>query len=305
MILDYEEYVIDIVEEYLRSSRHGATFHSLRPLPRSGFRNLVKNGPDIYEFYDSTPKPGKLLFVSNKLAPRTVLGVAEKTFQVQKRLVPRLAEVVVCPLHVGEYDGCSYAIFEKHITCNGRYSIEIKKFLLRASVINWLEQVAITTSSLANSEYVGKFIHALSYVLNDNNIPGKDNNELENIVSDTDCGKFECRTCLTHGDFWWGNILIDNNFTNLRDFRFNVIDWGSCLIQGFPFIDLIALIDDLRIKSNAKRNILEKYALKLNIPQEHINCYIYAYIGVLGLNRNELPYERFLLRANRLLSYRT
>ncbi len=304
MILDYEEYVIDIVEEYLKNSRHGTTFHSLRPLIKPSFKRAVKDSPDIYEFCDSTPQQRKILFVSNQFAPRTVLDAAEKTLQMQKRLVASLSKVILRPLHVGEYDGRSYAVFEKHIACNGRYSKKIKKLLFRASVITWLEQVAITTCSFADPEYVKKTIDALNYVLNDNNISGKSNSELRDIISDIDRGKIKYLTCLAHGDFWWGNILISNNFVNFHDFKFKIIDWGSGLVQGVPFIDLIRLLDDSRINQNAKRAILEKYALKLNILQEHINYYIYVYIGFLAQNRNEFPYERFLSLANRLLSYR-
>jgi len=297
--------VIGIIEEENLRVGNKYIAASFKLLNRPSFKTDVKDSPRIFRVNGISPEYDSIIAISNTSFPNFVNYAVERTSEAANKLSPRLGKHILRPSTTGYAGTQSYAIWPR------QQPISNNKFLRRAQlqtinkgVFQWLCDLSKYTQNPVNSgEELNKwYIDPLMFLLRQECI----SNDIKRITSETlrsiETSVFRPVSVLQHGDFWYGNVLLKRYwpFSLKSPSYFYVIDWSGANINGYPFIDGLRYFLSIGIGDPALKNRLNIYSDVTEVKIKEVLYYTCAYIGYLGVNRNEFPLDRYLDLAKKL-----
>ena len=306
MISDVAQYAIDIVELENQKSETKYDPGSLAALDRKNPGKEVEDSPAIFTIDGFRPEDDSIAIVSNEQFPNFVNEAVVKTNAAAKRLDQRLSRPVLCPTTTGNYGVQSYAFWPRHRPIsNNRILKRVQILNLYQRAFQWLCDVAKTTQLPveAGEELAKQYKDPLSFLLKEDYIP----DAIKGIASDTlaelESGIFQPVSILQHGDFWYGNILLDKSwpFSLNSPSSFFLIDWGGANIHGYPYVDALRYLMSVGKRGSAMSHYLNLYSNNSGLSIKDISRYICAYAGFLGMHRNEFPLDRYLKLVDTLI----
>ncbi len=299
MIPEYDEYLVSLVEQENRKSSGKYDVESLKPLGKPTFKDDVRDSPGFFTVDGVDSQSDSIIIVSNKQFPDFVNETVEKTSEASAKLVPELSKHILFPLATGTYGTQSYVFWPRQQPIsNKRLTKRVQLMTVNSRVYQWLTDVTMTTqvSVVSGEELNNQFKVPLAFLINQESVPGEIKRSASETIRLLDAAEISPVSILQHGDFWYGNILLERSwpFSLKSPVSFFIIDWGGANMAGYPYIDQLRYLMSMRQQDHVIARNLTKYSDECGIPVRDIMCYICAYAGYLGMNRNELPFDRYL-----------
>ena len=279
---------------------------SLSWISRPGFKGDVADAAAIFKINGENRSDDAIFIVSNPQHPDFVQAAVDKADQVRARLEPDLARPVLCPRFSGRDEGRSFAVYPvlRPISANPLLGT-LQKRLLQKSVTRWIGALCRASRRTLDraAEIDALFIRPLSYIEGQGRFSKGFREAAAQAAAAIERNEFSPVTCIQHGDFWYGNVLLNGALPLPGSrARFSVIDWGGARIDGYPFLDSLSFSQSCKRSDTAGRHILRDYAHHAGVPAEHALHYVCAGLGRLGLNRNEFPLNRYIPAAQKHFS---
>lgn len=300
MSLNFEEFVLDIVESCAERLGNDLDMSSIHWFERPGFKDAVADSSYIFFIDGKNREHDITLILSNKDFPETVRNACILATSIYQRLELEEQRHVVIPLLEGWYDGRSYAVFPRlEGFSNSRALRFAQKRFVKPKVAEWLANVTIQTKNYCNGpdETSRAFIEPFEYLASDIKLSLAIRKFAETYLSIDIRKKFQLFTSVHHGDFWSGNILAKRGSVPGFGFlsgEFRIIDWGTARLDGYPCIDIIRFATSLSRKTNTAGQFVHQYANATAISREEVGIYAMASLGRLGLELDQFPKPRFL-----------
>ena len=221
--------------------------------------------------------------------------------QCKQLLGTPLGTHILSPLAADELEGLSWAIYPYCTPLSdSRLLWPLQRKFLRQSVFEWLLDVAKeTVCDVSPSEKESCFLQPLEYMASLSSLPKPIQQAAKVSCHTLETGAFSPNFCLMQGDFWKGNLLIDNRFVTAPQGaswskRFVIIDWAGAQIKGYPFYDLIRFADSFRVKGVKLVECIHLLCQELGCTVTQGRSYLLAALGNIGMNLECFPFEEFL-----------
>jgi hypothetical protein len=301
------DYIDDIIEDVCQNLNVKYNSSSINWISRPDFKGQVADAALIFKINGIKHDDDAVFIISNPDYPNFVEDAVKKAEKISTLVPPNTSKSILLPSFSGYYGEQSFSAFPMldNISQN-RLCRAGQKYLLKNGVNEWIGE--LTKSShryLTGSDEINDiFIKPLLYVIGETQFSAALRNAAERTVAAINTKEFIPSCCIQHGDLWLGNILLnrDRSIFNRRSYGFSVIDWGSANINGYPFIDQLRFSMSSTKSRAAYSRTLLNYASFCDISPELFLNYVCTSIGRLGLNRNEFPFDRYLIASEKLFS---
>jgi len=306
MIVNFDDYIIDIVEQENQKFRNKYNTSSLAPLHKPTFKDSVKDSPSIFRIDGNNPEDDSIITISNRQFPNFVNEAVEKANSVAAKLTPQLSKHILRPASTGEYGAQSYAFWPRHVAISNKKHLRYVQIrTVNSRVLQWLCDVTATTQLPVElgEKLTNQYINPLTFLISENYV----SSAIKRVASDTlksiEATQFRPVSVLQHGDLWYGNILLERSWpVSLKSpISFFIIDWGGANIYGYPYVDQLRYSMSLETRDGVISRYLNRYSSECNLSIRDMVSYICAYAGHLGMNRNEFPLDRYLKLIDTLI----
>lgn len=287
----------------------GLAEHRIAVEPLSS-RKDVADDIAKYLIVDDAGNPMAVTLVSAALAPGNVKRAMRCASEARQYLGPEgLGQPVLEPIAEGTLGGASYAVLPYCRPLSATRVIAAwQRSVVGPDVLDWMRH--ITTHSVrepSTDQIRERFQKPLQCLLSFPSLPAPLQEATRKAIKDLDAGAWQPRLVLMHGDFWWGNILLDTRGgeTLSRRRKFVVIDWQGLLIDGYGIFDLVRLD---RSTSVGKRNFLREldwHCRTLQCRPGHIEHYVVAAHAWIALHLEHFPAQRFIEMFSGSLAHST
>lgn len=272
--------------------------HVVAPIKKADFKKQVLDSPEFYRMRDENGT-GTVLMLSNKDFPAFARESGDRAQAAANLLTERLSRHVVVPISGGEYDGRSYVIYPMLRPISSKRALRsVQIGLVTNTVAHWLKDLASETVRPVTSraDLEDGYIEPYQYLMEETQVPDCVRRHAENALVSIEAGRFHPVSTLTHGDFWYGNVLLGSGWPLTPEglFHFGVIDWAGSTIQGYPYADLTRFFRSLGRSRRDRAPHFKAYAASTNVPLDHLVDYLLAFVGKLGLNRGQFGFERYI-----------
>jgi hypothetical protein len=208
-----------------------------------------------------------VLIVSNPEFPLTVSKAVSGLQEARSALGARTQDVVEMPVHHGDWNGVSYALWTYRFPLShNRLYLYAQKRLLIPKMTNWLSAVAQETlrSDLTPEELNANFTEPLHV--------------------------------LQHSDLWRGNVLTRGPMAllNPNGNGFVVIDWGGARVAGYPFIDLLRFIMSFNLSPKGTAHQLNSMRRVIRCEPEDVVSHVVCSYGKLYQEIDNFPRQNFI-----------
>jgi len=293
-ILAWKQFFHPQLEEVLL---HKLDFEAIKPLEGGG--NLA----DSAGKFCVCDRKGPAAVAFCAIDPQfDCVGQATKaSVQCKELLDSSLGKHVLSPVAAGEWQGCSWAIYSYCTPLSdNRLLWPLQRKLLQGDIFHWLVDVAKETRCEAAKEEVDSgFCKPLEHIVSLSAL-SKSVREAATVSLHTlTTGAFKPCFSLMQGDFWKGNLLIDNRYTTVTkgagwSKRFVIIDWAGARIKGYPFYDFIRFADSFRLRGHVLVESLNQFCHHFGCTPTQARSYLLAALGYLGLHLECFPFEQYL-----------
>ena len=306
MISNISQYATDIVKLENQKRENKYDLGSLAVLDRQNLNNEVDDSPGIFRVDGFRPEDDSIIIISNDQFPNFVSEAVEKAKAAAKNLEHRLRNHVLSPTITGHCGLHSYAFWPRHMAISDNRILKRFQILtVYQRTFQWLCDVAKTTQASVEpgEELTRQYTDPLTFLINQEYVP----DAIKGIASDTlaalEDNSFHPVSILQHGDFWYGNILLEKSwpFPLNSPRSFFIIDWGGANIHGYPYVDQLRYLMSVGKRDKAIAHYLNLYSNRSDLSIEDILSYVCTYAGYLGMNRNEFPLDRYLKLIDSLL----
>ena len=211
MKYDFEEYVIDIVEEVSRNFGNVLDASTTRWVSRPAGKKRVKDATLAFFVGGHRNRNDIVLLISNPSFAYAVGDDVSRAKEVALVVGQEVGKHIVNPVCQGVFHKQTYAAFSRLSPVSSyRVPRQFQKMLISGRVVSWLGLLAKETrqSRSAQPEYSQYFCQPLETISGDREI-----SQEARAFADR-CGVFvskyrpELFTVAEHGDFWIGNVLF-------------------------------------------------------------------------------------------------
>ncbi|MFP6639500.1 MAG: hypothetical protein VCC04_04585 [Myxococcota bacterium] len=280
---------------FLRLEAEGlapAEMSLLRPIG-----DLVDN-PIKFSIHDARGVCLGVLQWSPSGAVQAVADAVRRAEAMRRRLGIDLGGVVLAARFEGEFQSRTYALYPWQRTLSEqRVLSRLHDWLYASPVLDWLSAVyAQTFAPLPGSEYAARISLPLEQLSGEPGLAPSLREVAREVGSAVESGAFVPQVGPVHSDLWRGNILLPTERSRESQFsrRFRLIDWGASTLVGFPFGDLLRVLDSLRIPHPVARRVLRRECRALGMTLEDGRRSLILALADLGVNRNEFPLDLYL-----------
>jgi hypothetical protein len=251
---------------------------------------MVVDGARVYSVEDDR---SYVLHISPDAFPSVVRESVDKSQKAREALGPQLAAVIPVPLAQWEIKGVTCALFEEFRPISDRpFTRYLHMRNIRPKVLSWLRGVVqLDRGESSVSEQALQALGCCPY----EQLRQAAASALQRVKADG----FVPQKRIMHGDLWSGNVLLDP--TGKR--QFTLIDWRGSNVDGFAVFDLIKFSESARMSSRDLRRELHAHAQSLNCDVGDTRIYLLAALGLIWLNLDQFPPDRFAAMA--LRNFRT
>jgi len=251
----------------------------------------VADAPTRFVVMSARRQPLSFGLCSTHVAPGFVDRAVAKAAEIRAALPADLGDAVLLPSATWLVDGCSAAIYPFLRTFReGRLSGRIHRMMYREAVLQWLHAAVSATRVDANLRETRSLCDSLTGF--PNMVPhvvslGRD------AIRALDNGSWSPITCVSHSDFWWGNVLPDSPHPAAR-FPFRIIDWGGSSLEGFPGLDLLRALKSFQFSTRAARRHLAQHSQASSLSTPCLGFELAAGLGRIAINLEQFPADRFV-----------
>lgn len=303
---DAVQYGRYIIEQENRVSGNKYDVNSVSLLSHTAPGVQVRDSGVVFLVDGVNTDDDAVLTVANEQFPASVSESVKKIDSLVAKLDPGLGRHILQPSSSGKYNQVSYALWSRHRPISGnRILRRIQVISVHGKLVNWISDIGgmsrrpVETQQQLEQQH----LEPLRFLIDQASFPDKIKRLAEATLQSITAGIFRPFSVIQHGDFWYGNILLDKSWPcSLRSaIPFLVIDWRGANLSGYPFIDMLRYLESIGTDSNGvTRHILE-YGSNCNLSPADILHYTCSYAGHLGLNRDEFPFERYLRLIENLI----
>ncbi len=308
--LDFEEYVIDIVEKISQDLGSVLDASTTRWVSRPAGKEHIKDATLAFFVDGHRYRDDIALLISNPSFTDAVADDVSRSRDVALLVGQEVGKHIVSPVCQGVYNKQTYAAFSRLSPVSSyRVARLFQKRMVSGRVVSWLESLAIETreSRSAQSEYSQYFCQPLEIICGDREMP-------QEIRAFADlCGVFVSKnqpdlfTVVEHGDFWIGNVLFQRRFIpdlNPLLGEFSVIDWRGSRTDGYPCIDLVRFCSSIfRNGSSKTDSLISSYIGGLQISKFEMSIYCILSLGRLRADLDQFPKDRFYFLCERVFEF--
>lgn len=308
MHLDYEEYIIDLVDHINNLTNVKFDIRGLKPIDDLGFKNEVHDSPSKFYLPGVRPENNAVLMISQKAFPDLIDRAVNNSRLARDVLSDQQSAVILEPLNEGRFLGLSYAVWPEHRPLSSfRLIQKFQRMWLEPKCFLWLQCMA-KDSMVRNldKKSVDQYIRSpLECVAANQRLSDNVRSYATKALQNLDTRQWIPITILQHSDFWLGNTLLLKNGARSsgNKFGFCVIDWGGALIDGVPAFDLVRYCISTRVSSSRAREELLRYAQTIQIEQRELMYYLICALGLIGMNLEQFPEDRYLKMCESNVSY--
>lgn len=303
---EFDEHLIEIVE--YENGRLDGRYESasLSLLNKPGLDNQVKDSTQVFKINGRTSQNDSVITLSNPSFPDSVSDAVAKIEAISSILGDKLGRHILSPSFSGEFAHRSYAFWpRKFPISSNRILKRIQITSIHTRVFEWITGVSNTTQApiVSDEELLTRYIEPLTFVVDTDGLSSTAKQLAEETLRSIETSKFRPISVVQHGDFWYGNILLEKSWrlSSSSAPSFYLIDWGGSNVQGYPFIDALSFLMSITRADSTISDKLVIYARECKLPFRHIINYACAYAGYLGMNRAEFPHERYIETVNTLI----
>ncbi|MDP1702501.1 MAG: hypothetical protein Q8L53_16290 [Aestuariivirga sp.] len=309
MKLDFEEYIIDIVESCSYRLNGALRVGTTRPIESPSFKERVADATKAFLVDGTSRENGYVLIVSNPRFPDFVNQAVSRAFDAQSVLGSSLGRAVCTPLLTGAWGGQSYAVYKR---LDG-YSRN--KYLRRIQILSSSERIFAWLSGVfdrTKTEYKGAmdqerdFFNPLRILSADKSLDDIVQKAAFALESRISRGEARTFSCLQHGDFWFGNILFyrsaASSLSPIRQ-KFQVIDWGGSRLNGYPGIDALRFSLSAFGQGRVASERFCSYCDIIGLSKVELSLSCVCSLGWLEANLNQFPKSRFNELASNVVRF--
>lgn len=292
----------------LENNKNGNKYDldSLRSLRRQNLNTEVGDSSAVFRVDGFSPADDSIIIISNNRFPNFVSEAVGRTVLVAKKLESQLSERVLSPSVAGTHGLQSYAFWPRHMAiADNRVLKRIQILSVYKGVFQWLGDMAQTTRLPVSlgEDLKRQYTDPLTYLINQDFISAAIKGIATQVLSAMQDNTFRPVSVVQHGDFWYGNILLEKSWPlPLHTPKpFFIIDWAGANVHGYPYVDPLRFLMSIGKRDNEILHFLDLYGTKCGLPINDVLSYVCAYIGHLGMNRNEFPLDRYLKLIDTLI----
>ena len=303
---EFEQFAFDLVERENQKTGNKYDLESLSILPNCKKEEQVKDGSIVLKINGIDSENNSILTISNEKFPLSVAHTVDKIDGLLESLDPWLSRHILQPSETGNHAHQSYAFWPRHRPIsNSRVFRRIQIMSVHRKVICWISNIAKMSRRPVDTpqQLELQYLEPLRFLTEQAQIPEAIKQLARDTLKSVETGTFNPVSVVQHGDFWYGNVLLDKSwpYSLSSATPFYIIDWGGSNLTGYPFIDLLRYLESIGSEEERTNRYLVAYAKKCDILLEDIQHYACAYVGYLGLNRGEFPLQRYLILVGNLI----
>lgn len=300
MKLDYEEYVMDIVEQSSQELGNKLDVSTIRWIDRPSGKSQVQDASLAFYVDGIRRIDDAVLLISNPNYGHTVVSDIGCAREVTMRVDHEVGKHISRPIHEGTFGNQSYAFFSRLSPISNKKIIRVlQKRTAIKKVAPWLARLAEQTrqKNYGSKDYGRLFVQPLVAITQDKDISENMKYFTNDIIKRIETEEPEFFTVAQHGDFWVGNVLFERRILEgvnpfLGDF--SIIEWRGMRLDGYPFMDLVRFCLSLyNVDSPQNAMLLRKYREHLCVPKGDESVYIMLALGRLGAELDQFPKERY------------
>jgi hypothetical protein len=295
----------NLLAELRRSGRLNIPIGGAKPLVVVNKKLTTSDIPTRTLVVDDEGAPSAVLFVSTRDDVAYVARSLDTAAQAKRALGERLGSVILDPIAHGEFGGCSFALWPWHRTLTSvRGMAFLQRRLLMPRVLAWLRDATECTAGEARGDDVGaKFVEPLAQMSQDKRLPAPSQSLAQSGLQRLESGTWRPRVALQHKDILW-NLLLPRDRASRAQFPcgFILIDWASGTLRGSPFINLLELARNSRMRAGVVRAELMRHCRILQCEPRDIMSYALASVGFTLAHLGNFPEDQYrALYRNHLL----
>lgn len=240
-----------------------------------------------------------IIIVSPPEFPNAVAENASGASVAQSLLGTTLGARVGAPLLADRWQGRSYALFPRFSGfSHNRVVRRAQKLWATPNIMNWLQRsFRQTVVERGVDDVESSFLAPLAVLTDDDDMPTAVRDAARAAARAVSDGRIKLVTCLSHNDFWLGNIMFERTTVpGMALFRgqFRVIDWAGSSTNGYPGFDAIRYLLSAFGRNSHRDQWLRSYCDATDLTQSDIAVGCLCALGQIGGNLNQFPKPRFV-----------
>lgn len=261
---------------------------SFKTVPDAPIRFLVVN---------SARRPVGFGLCSTPSATGFVSRAVRKAMEARAVLPSELAESVLLPASTGLIDDRSFAVYPYLKTFwEGRVCGRLHRMWIRTRVIRWIHEMVAATRNEADPRDARRSCELIrNFSEMDRQVTCLANDAVEAI----EAGSWTPVACLSHMDFWSGNVLPDAPRRNAT-YPFRLIDWGGSTSSGSPGYDLVRGLESFNFSVGSWRRHAVHHASRSGLASvTNLGYQLVVSLGQIAEKIERFPVDRFRSLARR------
>jgi hypothetical protein len=294
-----------LLAELQGSRRLDIPIDGARPLVVVDKKITTSDIPTRTLVVDGEGAPLAVLFISTPDDVAYVARSLDTAAQAKRALGAQLGSVILDPIAQGETGGCSFAMWPWHRTLTAvRGFAFVQRLRLLPHVLAWLRDATERTAGEArDDEVAARFKEPLARMARDGRLPAPSQSLAQSGLQRLESGAWRPRVALQHKDILW-NLLLPRDRASRAQFPcgFILIDWASGTLRGSPFINLLELARNSRMRAGVVRAELMRHCRILQCEPRDIMSYALASVGFTLAHLGNFPEDQYrALYRNHLL----
>ena len=245
---------------------------------------------------NSHGRPVGFLICSNPVNTELVARNTAMARKAKRRLPSPLNSVILEPLLEGRYKELSWAVFDlKKTLADDLWRWRWQKIRITPALMQWLAAKAQSTRlPVGDFHLAGAVAGPLQALADDARFPGEIRARTRKALERLAKGAWAPQWILAHNDLWKGNILLPRPGISAIQPRFYIIDWAGSTTRGFPFFDLLKLIENFNLPDFYALRLVKKHCSIMDCSILDSMSYLLAGIAGMGMNLENFPHHVYV-----------
>lgn len=237
--------------------------------------------------------------VSSDGNPQLVARAVENIEIARHAVSAPVAGPILKPFATGTALGMSFAVWPEkaEFLTGNRISRFVTKKRHGRAILDWSVALCRETLTPADPE---TFLRDLTQTEEDALLPAALRQDAATARTRIESGAWRPSHCIHHGDFWTGNILLPGG---AETDPFYVIDWAGMQKDGYPFMDLLRMLQSLGASAGLRRSCLTQLRAATGSDPVDTIGYTLSAIGFIGQNLEHFPPDRYREMAGSLYAF--